>query len=523
MTTSQRAGRFIQQPTGYTAFVPAALPPDPPIRIEGELARLLSSADLALGRLDGITGILPNPDLFVAMYVKQEAVLSSQIEGTQASLTDVLQFEAGDRDDGNLRDVQEVVNYVGAMNYGLEQTALPLSLRLIREIHGRLMQGVRGEHCEPGEFRRTQNWIGPGGCTLTTAAFVPPPPHFLLEAMGNLERFFYDESLPPLIHAGLAHAQFETIHPFLDGNGRVGRLLITFLLCQRGILSRPLLYLSHFLKQHRSDYYDHLQAIRTRGAWEEWLSFFLRGVGEVATEAHETARKILRLRTRCQELLQNEGKAGATLLRALDIMFAQPVLTPAILEKKLDVSYVTANNHVSRLRELGLLEEMTGYKRNRRFSFTPYLALFKSAAPPAQSPSVSVQWINPEHIKLPDTPQSSLTPEQIKRIEAVQKVFAAIDPSPLEKWLDDFARDANPDREITIYEAMAQAYTSFCSQRSLTLDAQLEVFGLLLMRSGASDDEVLQRAKLEHLSLADARALLRGYSASPHPIRVRAQ
>lgn len=376
-----RAGHFVRQSTDYVAFEPAPLPPDPPIRLDGALVRLLSGADTALGRLDGITGILPNPDLFVAMYVRQEAVLSSQIEGTQASLTDVLQFEAGDREDGKLRDIQEVVNYVGAMNYGIEQTELPMSLRLIREIHARLMQGVRGEHLEPGEFRRSQNWIGAAGCTLSTASFVPPPPHLLLPLMGNLERFLHDDELPPLIHAGLAHAQFETIHPFLDGNGRVGRLLITFLLCQRGILSRPLLYLSHFLKQNRTEYYDRLQAVRTHGAWEDWLLFFVRGVRDVAAQAHDTARKIMDLRTRCQAQLQGEGKAGATLLRVLDLLFAQPVLTPATLEEKLGVSYVTANNHVARLVELGILQETTGYRRNRRFSFAPYLVLFEGQGP----------------------------------------------------------------------------------------------------------------------------------------------
>jgi len=380
-----RSGHLVRQPTDYVAFIPASLPPDPPVRFDAELVRLLSAADFALGRLDGITGILPNPDLFVAMYVRQEAVLSSQIEGTQASLTDVLQFEAGEREDSKLRDVEEVVNYVGAMKFGLEQTALPMSLRLIRQIHARLMQGVRGEHLEPGEFRRSQNWIGAAGCTLSTASFVPPPPHLMPQLMGDLERFLYDETLPPLIHAGLAHAQFETIHPFLDGNGRVGRLLITFLLCRRGILSRPLLYLSHFLKQNRAEYYDRLQAVRTTGAWEEWLAFFLRGVRDVATQAHETAGKILTLRTQSQELLQNEGKAGATLLRALDILFALPLLTPATLEEKLGVSYVTANNHVGRLVELGILQETTGYKRNRRFSFAPYLALIDSAAPASSS------------------------------------------------------------------------------------------------------------------------------------------
>ncbi|WP_437278801.1 Fic family protein [Sorangium sp. So ce375] len=513
-----RAGRFVQQPTGYVAFEPTPLPPDPPVPIEGELARLLSAADVALGRLDGITGILPNPDLFVAMYVKQEAVLSSQIEGTQASLTDVLQFEAGEHDDGKLRDVREVVNYVGAMNYGLEQTSLPLSLRLIREIHSRLMQGVRGEHLEPGEFRRTQNWIGPAGCTLTTATFVPPPPHQLFQIMGDFERFLHDEMLPPLIHAGLAHAQFETIHPFLDGNGRVGRLLITFLLCNRGVLSRPLLYLSHFLKQNRIEYYDRLQAVRTHGAWKEWLSFFLRGVRDVATEAHATSRKILDLYGHFQELLKSEGKAGAALLRTLDVLFAHPVLTTATLATKLDVSYVTANGYMARLRELGVLREMTGFKRNRRFAFSPYLALFESAAPPVSKPSV--HWIDPAKINVDVGRRSALTPEQIARIEALQKIFGEFGDSTLEKWLDDFERESNPEREISIWEAMAQAYVRYCSSRPLAPEARRDVFGLVLARSGASDEEVLQQIKLQHLSQEEAREVLRCYLAPPQPIRV---
>lgn len=309
------------------------------------------------------------------MYVRQEAVLSSQIEGTQASLTDVLQYEAGDATE--LRDVAEVVNYIGAMNHGLEQTALPLSLRLIREIHARLMNGVRGEHLEPGEFRRTQNWIGKGGCTLATAMFVPPPPHLVMPLMGNLEMFLHDSSLPPLIHAGLAHAQFETIHPFLDGNGRMGRLLITFLLCKRGVLARPLLYLSAFLKHHRDDYYDKLQAVRTDGAWEPWLLFFLRGVHSVATEAHATAVKILALREQFQTVLANEGRAGANLVRALDVLFSQPFLSAATLEKRLGVSHVAANAQIERLQRIGVLEETTGFRRNRRFLFRPYLELFQ--------------------------------------------------------------------------------------------------------------------------------------------------
>jgi Fic family protein len=305
-----RAGRFVQQPRGYRAFEPASLPPQPPIQFGRELLGALSQADQALGRLDGTAGMLPNPNLFVAMYVRQEAVLSSQIEGTQASLTDVLAFEAVN-DGASEGDVEEVVNYVAAMNHGLERLKeFPLSLRLIREIHERLMRGVRGQERQPGEFRTSQNWIGPGGSTLATATFVPPPPHVMQDALSRLERFLHDPDLPRLVHAALAHAQFETIHPFLHGNGRVGRLLITFLLCHGGVLSRPLLYLSHYLKQHRQEYYDRLQAVRLEGRWEEWLLFFLKGVAEVAIEAQATAGKILALRERHRNQLAAEGRAS---------------------------------------------------------------------------------------------------------------------------------------------------------------------------------------------------------------------
>lgn len=379
-TRSKRAGAFVRQLTGYDAFVPAPLPPSPLLDM-ASLALLLSDASVALGRLDGIVGILPNPDLFVAMYVRQEAVLSSQIEGTQASLTDVLQFEVDHDDPPRAKDVEEVVNYVHAMNHGLARLPeLPLSLRLIREIHAKLMAGVRGQHLEPGEFRRTQNWVGPGGCQLNDASFVPPPPEELATVLGQLELFLHDTSLPPLIHAGLAHAQFETIHPFLDGNGRVGRLLITFLLCERQVLSKPLLYLSVYLKKHRAEYYDRLQAVRIDGAWEAWIGFFLRGVLEVAQAAHATAKQIEALRQQHQQLLQGEGKSSANLLRALDTLFENPIQTAAGLADKLKLSYPTANGLIARLQELGVLHEQTGYKRNRRFSYEPYLQLFEGAA-----------------------------------------------------------------------------------------------------------------------------------------------
>jgi len=330
--------------------------------------------------LDGVIAILPNPDLFVAMYVRQEAVLSSQIEGTQASLTDVLQYEAEDDNGESASDVAEVVNYVGAMQYGLSRLqTLPLSLRLTREIHDRLLRNVRGQDRNRGEFRRTQNWIGPAGCTLKDAAFVPPPPGEMQDALADLELFLHDESLPALVHAAIAHAQFETIHPFLDGNGRVGRLLITFLLCHRSVLSQPLLYLSHYFKLHRQEYYDRLQAVRMDGRWEDWLAFFLQGGKEVATEANETARKILALREAHRTILGAEGKASGNLLRALDVLFEHPIVTVRSMEKWLEVTFATANNIVNRLEELGLLTEITGYQRNRRFKYAPYLDLFEAS------------------------------------------------------------------------------------------------------------------------------------------------
>jgi len=376
---STRAGRFVKQAGGYTAFVPAPLPPVPPMEMSGRLPDQIAGASLALGRLDGVTSILPNPDLFVGMYVKKEAVLSSQIEGTQASLTDVLQFDIGEGGEERRLDVEEVVNYVAAMNHGLARLRkLPLSLRLIREIHAKLMRGVRGEHRDPGQFRRTQNWIGANSSTLKEAAFVPPPPGELMRVLGDLETFLHDATLPPLVHAGLAHAQFETIHPFLDGNGRVGRLLVTFLLCERRVLSLPLLYLSWFFKRHRAEYYDRLQAVRLDGDWESWLGFFLRGVEEVAKEAVERARKVIALRESARRSASEKGgRKSGNLLRAIDSLFRQPVVTATSLAKDLDLSFVTANGLALALVDLRLLTEETGYRRNRRFRFAPYLELFE--------------------------------------------------------------------------------------------------------------------------------------------------
>ncbi len=377
--STYRAGRYITQPGGYKAFLPASLPPDPPVRLEGELQALLSRADRALGRLDGSIQTLPHPDLFVAMYVRKEAVLSSQIEGTQSSLEDVLAAEArvlsADRPD----DVEEVFNYVAAMNHGLARLAeLPLSVRLIREIHARLLAGVRGQHSSPGELRSTQNWIGPGGCTLAEATFVPPPPHEVPRLLGELEVFLHDESpLPLLVRIGLAHAQFETIHPFLDGNGRVGRLLITFLLCEKQVLLRPVLYLSHYFKHHRQAYYEHLQAVRDEGAWEQWLEFFLTGVFEVSQQATETARRILALRERHRQLITDEfGRAAGNGQRVLEYLYQHPIVTVTKLRDLIETSYPAANNLVAQFERHGILRETTGQKRNRRFIYRDYVDLF---------------------------------------------------------------------------------------------------------------------------------------------------
>lgn len=378
-----RAGRYIAQPSGYRAFHPESLPPRPPVQLHGALQRLLSQADRALGRLDGSIQTLPNPDLFVFMYVRKEAVLSSQIEGTQSSLQDLLAAEAHVLAPDRPRDVDEVVNYVSAMNHGLSRLQeLPVSVRLIREIHERLLQGVRGARLTPGELRHSQNWIGPAGCTLREATFVPPPPHLVPEALGALENFLHaDSDLPQLIQIGLAHAQFETIHPFLDGNGRIGRLLITFLLCQREILLKPVLYLSHFFKQHRAEYYERLQAIRDHGDWEGWLEFFLRGVVSVSREATETARRILALREDHRaRVTTGLGRAAGNGHKVLEHLYQRPIVAVGDVEALTGTSYTAANNLVSKLVKLGVLVEATGYRRNRLFRYQTYIDLFGESA-----------------------------------------------------------------------------------------------------------------------------------------------
>ncbi len=376
-----RAGRYGRQSSGYRAFVPNPLPPDPPVVMDDEMWQLLSRVDRALGRLDGANDALPNPDLFVAMYVRKEAVLSSQIEGTQASLLDVLEWEATGEATAEGGDVSEIVNYVAAMNLGLEKLrTLPLSLRLIREIHDRLLKGVRGQERSPGQFRTTQNWVGPPGSTLRDAIYVPPPPHEVVRCMGDLETFIHSAPvMPDLIYVGLVHAQFETIHPFLDGNGRLGRLLITFLLCERGILKTPLLYVSHYFKRRREEYYARLQAARDDGDFEGWLKFFLTGVVEVAQEASQTARAIVALREEHTEAIRARfGLRTANALAVLERLYYRPVMDVRAVADMLSVSFTTASTLIEGLVEMGVLVEATGQVRNRRFRYAPYLALLGS-------------------------------------------------------------------------------------------------------------------------------------------------
>jgi Fic family protein len=380
---STRAGHYAGQMGGYSAFIPEPLPPKPPIKITGELQALLSNVNLVLGRLDGSILTLPNPDLFVYMYVRKEAVLSSQIEGTQSSLQDLLAAEAQIISSEQPGDVNDVINYVNAMNYGLRRLeSLPVSVRLVKEIHARLLADGRGSDLTPGEIRKCQNWIGPPGCAVSEAVFVPPPPDMIPDALGDWEKFLHaHDTLPLLLKIGLAHAQFETIHPFLDGNGRVGRLLITFLLCERGILSKPVLYLSYYFKQHRTEYYERLQAVRDRGDWEGWLTFFLRGVIEVSQQAAETARRILTMREAHRyQIIENLGRVAGNGQRVLEYLYEHPIVTVHDVENLVGVTYSAANRLVSKLEDQGILREMTGNARNRRFIYEQFISLFHDAS-----------------------------------------------------------------------------------------------------------------------------------------------
>lgn len=378
MSSSTRAGRYVSQPGGFRAFVPAPLPPADLV-IDEKLQILLSQADLAIGRLDGIIEVIPDPDRFVYMYVRREAVLSSQIEGTQASLIDVLEYEAQAEKAEARIDVREIINYIHAMAHGLDRLSdLPISRRLLCEVHAELMRNVRGgePHKTPGEFRKTQNWIG--GASPATARFVPPPADLVGEAFSDLENFLHEDSLiPPLVKAGIAHAHFETIHPFLDGNGRAGRLLITFWLVERNILRKPLLYPSLFFKEHKEEYGNRLQAIRDNGEWEDWLEFFLDGVAQVAEHAYQTALEIFSLRRRDQQKISdNLGRRAGSGLMLLDELLKLPVVRTRTVQGAIGVTQPTATSLLESFVDLGILREVTGRTRYRVYQYDDYLDLF---------------------------------------------------------------------------------------------------------------------------------------------------
>jgi Fic family protein len=383
----ERLGEYIKcsATTGesYNSYAPKPLPPIPPIEME-RLYPLLDQANVALGRLDGLSIILPDPSLFLYMYIRKEAVLSSQIEGTQSSLSDLLLYENNEMAGVPNQDVVEVSNYVAAMEHGLKRIrgGFPLSLRLIREMHEVLLSKGRGSSKQPGEFRRSQNWIG--GTRPGNAKFVPAPPEMVMDLLGSMEKFLHDENitLPTLIKAALAHHQFETLHPFLDGNGRLGRLLITFILCVEGIMREPMLYLSLYFKTHRQAYYDHLQLVRETGDWEEWIQFFLKGVIETANQAIETAQKILKLFTEDHKNIETIGKPSASTLIVHSYLQKHPVTDAKKAVELCKITLPTVNKSLHHLADLGIVKEITGKARNKVYVYQKYLDILSEGAGP---------------------------------------------------------------------------------------------------------------------------------------------
>lgn len=380
VTTSTVGGERVR------AFLPHPLPPKPPLHIDGPLRDQLDQAILNLGRLDSVTVLLPDTRLFLYTYLRKEAVLSSQIEGTQSSLSDLLLFEADAAPGVPMDDVVEVSSYVAALEHGLSRIrgGFPLSNRLIGEIHGVLLRRGRGAEKDPGNFRRSQNWIG--GTRPGNAEFVPPPPDEVPRLMGELELWLHDrpDRTPALLKAALAHVQFETIHPFLDGNGRVGRLLITLLLCAEGILAQPMLYLSLYLKSHRARYFELLGHVRTQGAWEEWLSFFADGVTATARGAVATVQRLTAMAVEDRERIRALGRGAATLFELHRCLQERPVTTAGQLVERSGVSFATVNKGLAIMNELGLITEITGGRRNRVFSYSRYLAILSEGTEPAR-------------------------------------------------------------------------------------------------------------------------------------------
>lgn len=387
MPTSSRLGHY--ETSGVAgesvrAFIPPPLPPDPPLAITAELQDLIERANRGLGRLDGVARILPDPSLFLYTYIRKEALLSSQIEGTQSSISDLLLFEAGDIPGVPLDDVEEVSHYAAAMNHALERLrgGFPLSLRLLCEVHGILLSGGRGSNKQPGEFRTSQNWIG--GSRPGNARFVPPPPHRVMECMGQLEKFLHDKptKAPLLKKAALAHVQFETIHPFLDSNGRVGRLLIALLLCAQDALSEPMLYLSLYLKTNRDTYYDLLQRVRTTGDWEAWLDFFLRGVIETTEQATTTAKRALELFRADRAKIEALGRPTASALHIYDIFQRRVALTIPKAANELGISQPTVTAAMRHLVKLGVVREATGRRRRKVYLYDAYMRILGEGAEP---------------------------------------------------------------------------------------------------------------------------------------------
>lgn len=374
----RQTGEYITSTVGgesFQAFVPAPLPPVPPLELDSELVTMLEKANHGLGRLDGISHVLPNVNLFLYQYVRKEALLSSQIEGTQSSFSDLLLYETEGVPGVPIEDTEEVSNYIAALQHGLERLkgGFPLSLRLIREIHEILLRGGRGATKQPGEFRKSQNWLG--GARPGNAVFVPPPPERLMECLGDFEKYLNEENtkLPLLIKIGLSHIQFETIHPFLDGNGRVGRLLITLLLCHYQILNSPMLYLSLHFKQNRSDYYQHLQQVRLKGAWESWLMFYLEGIVKTAEQATETALKLKNIFEEDIEKIKQLGRISHSCLQVHQLLIEQVLINIQDTSKYLDINRTTISNCLKQLTDLGIAKEITGHKRNRYFVYDQYI------------------------------------------------------------------------------------------------------------------------------------------------------
>lgn len=372
-----RTGNFISQLSGdaqYKAFIPSKLPFE--IKMDADLQSLLSKADLALGRLDGVADILPDVSFFILMYLRKEATLSSQIEGTQATFVDVLKAEAKIEGTEIHKDVDEILNYIKTLNFGVYRSQqLPLSLRLIKEMHNELLKGVRGETKSPGDFRASQNWVG--GVTINTATYVPPPHPYVLDLMGNIEDYLHDKSpIPILIKTGLVHAQFETIHPFLDGNGRMGRLLITYYLCEQNILREPLLYLSDFFKKHKSIYYDKLTDYRQKDDIEGWLKFFLEGVIETSQSAVEAARKIIRLREDSYAKIASLGKSSEKGMILLKKLFKNPLVRVKDVEEITSLENPNALALISKFVAKNILYEITGKRRYRVYAFKDYIDIF---------------------------------------------------------------------------------------------------------------------------------------------------